>query len=99
MFTAEQLIQSASMSMSDMGNDDGFSLTQLDAIANAFHKLSTQKLLQEDIVIIINQGAVVDVNKPANYRIVIHDYDVQEEEGDDIKLDGDGDPYQEIVWE
>lgn len=56
--------------------------------------------ISNEIVILIKQGAIVDVDKPHNVgRIVIRDYDVQETDRPDIKQDDDGEYYQEIIWE
>lgn len=55
--------------------------------------------ISNDIIILINQGAIVDVDKPHNIdRVVIRDYDIQETDRPDVKQDADGRYYQEIIW-
>jgi hypothetical protein len=53
-----------------------------------------------EIEITIQDGAVVDYTIPKGCKVVIKDYDVNDEwEGEDLRTDEDGDQYQEIILE
>jgi hypothetical protein len=53
----------------------------------------------KQIIITIQGGCVQDVEKPDDIEVIIKDYDIQDEEGPNIKQDDDGDFYQEIVFD
>ena len=54
--------------------------------------------MNNKVVIIISGGAVQSISKPKGLILEIRDYDVDDDWEGNVKIDEDGDRYQEMLW-